>query len=127
MTPACRGCRSSWKHPRRATWIPSISRRSAASWGRTGEGVKRVLWGLALCLSLPCGAWASDGFAYVWHEGPVTVRWAEGNPGASDAAVRSLVGHWKRLAVTAWAPLHAPLRIDVTLYGSRMGSGRPTV
>jgi WD40-like Beta Propeller Repeat len=55
------------------------------------------------------------------------VRWSEGNSGARDAAVRGLVGHWKRLAVSAWAPSREPLRVDVSLYGPTMGSGPPHV
>jgi hypothetical protein len=80
------------------------------------------------CLLLPAShAQATTSFAYSWQEGRVTVRWREGGRGGREAAVRSLVGHWKRLAVTAWSGTAVPLTIDVTLYGPSMGSGVPSV
>lgn len=72
-------------------------------------------------------AWATEPFAYEWRQGPVTLRWREGNATPNDAAVRLLVGHWKRLVTSFWGPSTAPLSIDVTLYGPQVGSGPPGI
>lgn len=67
---------------------------------------------LGLCL-LPRFAHATGSFAYRWREGPVTVRWRESNTGTQDEAIRGLVAHWKRLAVSAWRPSVTPLNLEI--------------
>jgi hypothetical protein len=123
--PACLFPGVSWSAKRYANRPAPPPRFGEGVGGRGSPALAVAI--LILTLALPRPAGATEAFAYLWREGPVTVRWSEGNSGARDAAVRGLVGHWKRLAVSAWAPSRVPLHVDVSLYGPAMGSGLPHV